>query len=104
MCSLLLACHEIVDTSELAEIISSHGSAKQWCTYLEISDGTCNQADYSHQHPSDAVFDVAKAYLDQKLPPCWEDIIRILCKILKKNKAARNISEKHNVDYSTLCG
>ena len=99
-------CHEIVtnDIIELAEVISSHGSPKKWCTYLGISEGTCNQLYYSRQYQSDIVHDVSKAYLDEKLYPCWEDIVRVLCKLLKKNKAALKLSEKHSVNYSSQCG
>ena len=99
-------CHEIFidDLVELAEIISSHGSAKQWCTYLGISESTCNRLDYSHQHQNDIVLDVAKAYLNENLKACWEDIVRVLCKTLKKNKAALKLSEKHSISYSSQCG
>ena len=98
-------CHEILNDHlvELTEIISSHGSTKQWCTYLGISESTCNQLDYSRQHQNDVVLDVAKAYLDEYLNPCWEDIVRVLCKRLKKNKAALKLSEKHSVNYSSQC-
>ena len=99
-------CHKIFtdDLVELSEIIGSHGSAKQWCTYLRISKSTCNRLDYSRQHQDDIVLDVAKAYLDEKLNPCWEDIVCVLCKSLKKNKAALKLSEKHSVNYSSQCG
>ena len=99
-------CHEIFtdDLHELSEIIDSHGSAKQWCTYLRISESTCNRLDYSRQHQDDIVLDVAKAFLNEKLNPCWEDIVRVLCKSLKKNKAALKLSEKHSVSYSSQCG
>ena len=103
--SLLIhvACTRGADIGELKEIFDVHGSAKQWCFYLHISDSTCNQADYSRQHPSDVIIDVAKAYLDQKLA-CWEEIIYTLCKKLKKNNAAKELSKKHDVDYASLCG
>ena len=100
------ACHEIFtnDRAELAEIIGSHGSARQWCTYLMISESTCNCLDYSRQHQDDIVLDVAKAFLNEKLNPCWEDIVHVLCKSLKKNKPALKLSEKHSVSYSSQCG
>ena len=98
-------CHEIVDDdiSELMEIIHSHGSAKLWCFYLGISDSKCNGWDYSPQHHDDVVHDLAKAYMDETLMPCWESIVEILCKHLKKNKPAIKLSEKHNVDFSSMC-
>jgi hypothetical protein len=97
--------HEIVngDLIELVKVIGSHGSAKQWCVYLGISESTCNRLDYSRQHQDDIVLDVAKAYLREKLNPCWEDIVYVLCK-LSKNKAALKLSEKHSVSYSSQCG
>jgi hypothetical protein len=99
-------CHGIFtkDIIEPAEIIGSHGSAKQWCAYLGISESTCNRLDYSRQHQDDIVLDIAKAYRDQNLNPCWEDIVHVLCKSLKKNKAALKLSEKHSVNYSSQCG
>jgi hypothetical protein len=99
-------CHEIVtdDLVELANIIGNHGSAKQWCAYLGISESTCNRVDYSRQHQDDIVLDVAKAYLDENLNPCWEDIVRVLCKMLLKNKAALKLSEERSVNYSSQCG
>ena len=91
------------DRHELTEIIRSHGSVKQWCLYLRISDGTCNQLEYSTQNPNDKILDVTISYLNEVLDPCWEDIVRILCKHLKKNSAALKLSETHNVDYSSQC-
>ena len=91
------------DSVELAEIIQTHGSAKQWCSFLQLDESTCNVLDYSSQHPHNVILDVAKAYFDQKLNPCWEDIVGILCNKLKKQSAASKLSEKHGVDYSSQC-
>ena len=98
-------CHEIYtnDDSELVEIIRNHGSAKQWCSYLKLNPGTCNVLDFFPQHPDHVILDVVKAYLDQKLNPCWEDIVGILCNKLNKQKAALKLSEKHDVDFSSQC-
>ena len=98
-------CHEIVsnDIPELAEIIGSHGSAKLWCSYLRISDGKCNGLDYSQQHPDHANLDVAKAYYNEIVPSCWEFIVQILCKNLKKNKPAEDLSKEHGVNFSLIC-
>ena len=97
--------HEIFDSDikELVDIIRSHGSAKQWCMYLSISDSTCNQIDFSQIHYDDVVVDVAKAYLDETLKPCWEDIVTVLCRHLMKKKFALKLSRKHNVNYYDMC-
>ena len=90
------------DVTELTKIISEYGSLKQWCTYLHLSGSTCNELDYSSQHSSDKALDVAKAYLDEKVKPCWEDIVKVLCEI-KKYKPALKLAEKHGVNFSSLC-
>ena len=104
ICHAATACHEIVrnDISELVEIIGSHGSTKQWCFYLGISDSKCNSLDYSPQHHDDVIIEVAMAYYET-LDPCWESVVKILCKHLKKNKPALKLSEKHDVNYSSMC-
>ena len=103
-----IACERIIgslqETIELIRVIAGHGSPKQWCSYLRINGSTCNQVDHSRQHPGDVIIDVTKAYLDQKLNPCWEEVIYILCKNLNKNKAAEELSEKYDVDYASVCG
>ena len=100
-----LGCHKINldDRQELIEIIRSHGSVKQWCLYLRLSDSTCNQLKYSTKNQDDKVLDVSESYLKEVVEPCWEDIVRILCKDLKNNRDALKLSEKHGVDYSSQC-
>ena len=98
-------CHEIEksDDVELAQIIRSHGSAKQWCSFLKLDEDTCNVLDHYSQHPDNAVLDVVKKYWNQKLNSCWEHIIDILCNKLNDQRAASELSEKHGVDFSSQC-
>ena len=97
-------CHEIVtsDKTELTGIIAEHGSWRIWCSSLKISEGTCNGLKHSGQHFTDTVLEVAEAYLKVE-NPCWEDVVRVLCKDIKMNNPARKVAERHNVNYVCLC-
>ena len=98
-------CHEIVmsDVTELSGIIAEHGSWKVWCSNLKISKVTCNRLQHAGQHYSENVLEVAEAYLNEMKDPCWEDIVRVLCKTMKKNNPAQKVAKRHNVNYVCLC-
>ena len=91
------------DQQELAEIMLSHGCVKQWCLHLRLSDSTCNQLDSSTKNQNYKILDVSESYLNEVREPCWEDIVRVLCKHFKNNRDALKLSEKHSVDYSSQC-
>ena len=99
------ACHKITKgyLNELKQIIDGHRSPKQWCYSLPIKEETCNQLEYTKQHQSDVALDVALAFLDQTLNPCWEKIVNILCNNFNKVDAAKQISEIYSVNFSRLC-
>ena len=91
------------DVRELAQTIETYGSAKEWCLYLRITQGTCNRLDYSRQHLKHTILDVAQAYLNEKLSPCWEEIVRVLCRDLRMNRPAMKLAQKHGIDFTSQC-
>ena len=46
---------------------------------------------------------MADAYLKEVEDPCWEDIVRVLCKTMKMNNRAQKVAEKYSVNYFCLC-
>ena len=87
------------DRVELIAIISETGSPKLWCLYLNLSESTCNRL---NDHGDDNVaLDLAQAYLDESVQPCWEVIVQGLCKFKKINRAHKLVT-KHKVDITTL--
>lgn len=102
---MILECHELVksDITELRQIIAKHGSWKEWCFDLKLSEETCNRLKHSGQQYSENVLEVAEAYFNEVENPCWEDIVSVLCKIMNKNNPAQKVAERHNVKYSCLC-
>ena len=82
---------------ELAETIEKYGKANDWCKYLHLT--TC---DHSGKNQMLANFDVSTAYLRTR-NPCWEDIVRVLCKNLEAEGPAKDLAKKHNVDFDSMC-
>lgn len=70
---------------------------------MKISKATCNRLRHNGQHYSENVLEVAEAYLNEMENPCWEGIVRVLCKIMKLNNPAREVAELYNVNYVCLC-
>ena len=92
------------DTTELMGIVGRFVTCEVWCSYLKISEGTCDQIRLSRAHYSSKVLEVVEAYLKEISEPCWEDIVWILCKVSSNIKLTRELASRHDVDYQTLCG
>ena len=88
------------DLSELTDIIGKYRSPKQWCVFLKISKNTCNSL--AHKHPDEKPLNVAEAYLHEVLNPCWEDIVHTMCKDFRVKNPAKELADKHGVDFYSI--
>ena len=101
-------CHEIrhttVDSSALEDYLSNipdySNNNRRICKKLNLSD--CNQlAAANHLTP----FYLAERYLDQTAEPCWEYIVRMICKEFKERNLAKRVADEHmkGADYQQYC-
>lgn len=100
---MLSGCTIIASEKELEKVlehIPSRVPYSKICTNLEIRNVVCNEL---IRRGEIGPYTIAKEYIQQKVKPCWEDIIRHLCQDFYAMKHAANLANKYNVSYSKLC-
>ena len=90
------------DVPELTKIIATYSSWRVWCSELKISEPTCNRLKFAGLHYSENTLEVAEAYLKEIDHPCWEDIVRVLCK-MNLISSAKALADKYSLDYLCFC-
>ena len=92
------------DSSILEEYLTTipdySNSNMKICKRLNLSD--CNSLAAAMHLTS---FYLAEGYLDQKAEPCWEDIVRMICKEFNQKRLAKRVADEHmnGADYKQYC-
>ena len=90
------------DVLELSNIIARNGHSNTWCEELKVAESKCNSIRQSRESDEVKSLDIADAYVKQ-LNTCWKRVVEVLCVKLHNAKGARDLAEKHGVDFNVIC-
>ena len=94
-------CVEIDGYQKLQKVLEHvNEPLDKLCRDLRIKISVCNRLD---QNRKLSAHNLAFEYMNQNPHPCWENIVKLLCKDLYYARLANDVATDHGIEFSKYC-
>ena len=92
-------CNIIEDLGTLEKVLAKiNADREEICSYLKLKN--CAQLNHSNRL---GPFHLADEYLRQKVKPCWETIVSMLCNDFHEASLAEDVASTNSINYKEYC-
>ena len=98
-------CQPIATKEDRKLVHKTLGEVGDWsklCLYLDVNSETRKALKYDTIQVQQKITQCVDAYLEDKVPPCFETVVKVLCD-LHQSKLASELAAKKGMDYQTVC-